>query len=203
MRVSIVDYGVGNIAALLNMFEYIGVEAEAVSDHAGISRAEKLVLPGVGTFDRAMENLRSRGLVDPLNEAVQVRKLPVLGICLGMQLMADHSEEGEQPGLGWIEGAVVQLDPGEARLKVPHVGWSDIRPTAATVLFPVTSIPERFYFVHSYHFVCRHAGDVAARVSYGDDICVAVSKDNVHGVQFHPEKSHRFGMRLLTSFAED
>lgn len=200
--ITIVDYGVGNIEAILNMLEYIGEEAIATGAPEDVAAASKLVLPGVGAFDSCMGNLRQRGLVEPLTHAARQRKVPLLGICVGMQMLAVDSEEGAKPGLGWIDGSVVRIRPQDATLKVPHVGWAEIHPTGTGALFPRSQAPERFYFVHSYHFASRTPDAIAATAHYGTDLCVAVSQDNIHGVQFHPEKSHRFGMRLLKSFAE-
>ncbi|HJW53037.1 MAG TPA: imidazole glycerol phosphate synthase subunit HisH [Burkholderiaceae bacterium] len=198
--VTVVDYGVGNIGALLNMFDHLGVEARASSDPRDIAWADKLVLPGVGAFDRAMSELRGRGLIGPLEEAVLHRRRPVLGVCLGMQLLARRSEEGREAGLGWIDADVRRLHlPVDSDLKVPHIGWMEIRAVGTSELFAASG--ERYYFDHSYHVCCDRAQDVVAVIDYGSELCCAVSARNVHGVQFHPEKSHRFGMRLLRSFA--
>jgi glutamine amidotransferase len=203
-RVSIVDYGVGNIGALLNMFDYLGFEAHAVEDAASILAAERLVLPGIGAFDKAVQTLRDRNLIEPLDEAVRRRLTPVLGVCLGMQLLARSSAEGQLPGLGWIAADVRRIElPAGCRLKVPHIGWSDVKPAGAHSLFLTTQPgeePERFYFDHSYHMVCDDSTDVAATIDYGGSLCCAVERGNVTGMQFHPEKSHRFGMRLLDAW---
>jgi glutamine amidotransferase len=200
--ITIVDYGVGNISALLNMFEYLGVDASATSVPREIIDAQKLVLPGVGAFDKAMRELRERDLVSPLNVAVLERRVPVLGVCLGMQLLARRSEEGSEPGLGWIDADVRRIHPpADSNLKVPHIGWSEIDPTGASPLFERREARERFYFVHSFHMVCERLADVAAQIDYGGPLVCAVGRDNIHGAQFHPEKSHRFGMRLLRDYA--
>lgn len=200
--ITVVDYGVGNIGALLNMFEYLGIEAVATGESSAVANAEKLVLPGVGAFDKAMSTLRARGLVQPLNEAVLERRRPVLGVCLGMQLLARRSEEGNEAGLGWISADVrrISLQAGSA-LKVPHIGWTDVRPVRRSPLFDLQT-RERFYFDHAFHVCCAGSDDVAAVVDYGGELCCAISAGNVYGVQFHPEKSHRFGMRLLNAFAQ-
>ncbi len=200
--ITVIDYGVGNIGALLNMFEYLGIEAQASGDPYVISDAQQLVLPGVGAFDKAMTTLRERHLEAPLNEAVLERRVPVLGVCLGMQLLARGSEEGNEPGLGWLDAQVRRITvPAGLGLKVPHIGWMDILPTRNSALFGLALPPERFYFDHSYHMVCAKSENVTAVIGYGNELCCAVESGNVFGVQFHPEKSHRFGMRLLKAFA--
>lgn len=198
----IVDFGVGNIAALINMYDHLGIECTSSDRPETVASAEKLILPGVGSFDSAIRNLHSRGLVAALDQAVIGRRVPILGVCLGMQLFARKSEEGVLPGLGWIDAEVVRLvAPSDGSIKVPHIGWSEVHAESPSTLFPDVASMERFYFVHSYYMKCSHARDVTAVVSFGGDVCCAVSVGNVYGVQFHPEKSHRFGMRLLRSFA--
>jgi glutamine amidotransferase len=198
----VVDYGLGNIGALLNMFEYLGIDAEASADPSVFASAERIVLPGVGAFDNAMSRLRSRGFVGPLTDAVIGRRVPILGVCLGMQLLTRGSEEGNQPGLGWVDADVRRIRvPDGSPLKVPHIGWADVRPTRRTNLFENSTEAERFYFDHSYYVACDDDRDVAAVIGYGTELCCALSVDNMSGVQFHPEKSHRFGMRLLKAFA--
>lgn len=199
----ILDYGVGNIGALTNMFEYLGVDAEASSDPGRIAAADRLLLPGVGAFDRAMGELNSRGLIAPLKEAVHERGASLLGICLGMQLLGRSSEEGDERGLGFIGGDVVRIPQPEGEaLKVPHMGWGEITVANSSDLFPLEATGERFYFAHSYHLVCDRPADVTATVHYGSELTCAVRSGRVHGAQFHPEKSHRFGMRVLKAFAE-
>jgi glutamine amidotransferase len=201
--ITIVDYGVGNIGALLNMFEYLGIDAQASDTEEVVARADKLVLPGVGAFDKAMSTLRSKSLVAPLSEAVLERRTPILGVCLGMQLLARHSEEGAEAGLGWIDADVRRITlPEGSALKVPNIGWMEVRPTRRSTLFEPEMPTERFYFDHSYYVHCARRDDVAAVIEYGSELTCAISAGNVSGVQFHPEKSHRFGMRLLKTFAE-
>lgn len=200
--ITIIDYGLGNTGALLNMFEFLGFEAQISDDPHAVACADQLVLPGVGSFDRAMINLRERHLESPLKDAVLERQAPVLGVCLGMQLLAHCSEEGGEAGLGLIAGQVKRISvPKDSKLKVPNIGWRAIRPTRPSVLFDPCLPQERFYFVHGYHMVCEESGNVAAVFDYGSELCCAVEHRNIFGVQFHPEKSHRFGMRLLTAFA--
>lgn len=200
--ITVVDYGVGNIGALLNMLEYVGVDAEASRDAQTIADASRLILPGVGAFDKAMSTLRSRELINALDHAVLRRRVPVLGVCLGMQLLARRSEEGIEAGLGWIAADVkrIAVDPA-SRLKVPHIGWSDAVPARVGTLFGDSLQGERFYFDHGYHVVCDAGSVIAATVDYGAALCCAVQSGHIHGVQFHPEKSHRHGMRLLERFA--
>lgn len=199
--ITVVDYGVGNIGAILNMLDYLGIDAQASGNPEVLERADQLILPGVGAFDKAMSTLRARKLIEPLNRAVIERKIPVMGVCLGMQLLARRSEEGNETGLGWIDADVrrITLPEGSAR-KVPHIGWMDIQPTRRSLLFAPGLPSERFYFDHSYHVTCDRQEDVSAIIDYGMPMCCAVQVGNVSGVQFHPEKSHRFGMRLLREF---
>lgn len=200
-QVVVVDYGVGNIGALLNMLEHLGISAVFSGDPKVIADAERILLPGVGAFDKAMSELRRRSLIDSLTEAAVVRRRPLLGICLGMQLLAVSSEEGHENGLGWIDAQVKRIDvTGYASLKVPHVGWAQVRSLRKSSLFDFPAQNSRFYFVHSYHMSCGDRGDVAAVVDYGVPLCCSVAKGNIFGVQFHPEKSHRFGMEILSRF---
>lgn len=200
--ITIVDYGVGNLASLLNMFEFVGVEARSSSDAAEIVTASHLVLPGVGAFDRAMSVLTASGLIEPLTIAVQQRGVPVMGVCLGMQLLGNASEEGKLPGLGYIDARCVRIvPPAQSRLKVPNNGWLVTQPAKRSPLFPDADEFNRFYYNHSYHMVCANPGDVAADFDYGYRLCCAVQHENIMGIQFHPEKSHQFGMRLLKRFA--
>lgn len=200
----IVDYGMGNLGSIRNMLRKIGAPSLVSSDPAEIEKADKLILPGVGSFDAGMRNLADRGLVAPLAEMVAARRTPILGICLGMQLMGKRSEEGVRPGLGWIDAEVIRFHPPPAagRLKVPHMGWNTLEPRKDCLLFRGAGPELRFYFVHSYHVVCRDPSDVAATTPHGVDFVSAFQRGNLYGVQFHPEKSHRFGMALLRNFSE-
>lgn len=200
--ITIIDYGMGNLGSIANMLRKLGVEAVVSHSADDIDRAEKLILPGVGSFDHGMRNLRERGLVPVLEDQVHRRATPLLGICLGMQLMGRGSAEGCEPGLGWIDADNVRLRPGpdNDRLKVPHMGWNTVR-LAADGPDSLGS-DSRFYFVHSFHLACRDDGDVLAWTTHGVPFVSAVRRDNLLGVQFHPEKSHRFGLRLLGDFAE-
>lgn len=199
--ITIVDYGMGNVGSIRNMLKKIGAGAEISADPARIAAATKLILPGVGAFDAGMANLHASGLIPLLNERVVHAGVPVLGICLGMQLMAHHSSEGSRSGLGWIDAEVQRLQPADPALKVPHMGWSTVRVLRSAPL--VDDLPDepRFYFVHSYFIRCRNAGDVLLETRYGEPFASAVQHANMWGVQFHPEKSHRYGMQLLRNFA--
>jgi glutamine amidotransferase len=200
-RVAVIDYGMGNIGSICKMLRLVGAEPVVSSDPRQLREVDRLVLPGIGHFDRAMTNLAATGLVDELKEVVQRREIPILGICLGMQLMCAASEEGTQAGLGFLDARVRRFEfPGERRLKVPHMGWRDLQIVRPSALFDGLDDASRFYFVHSYFVDCANDDDVLARATYGDAFVAAFARDNVQGVQFHPEKSHRFGIRLFQNF---
>jgi len=202
--ITVVEYGVGNVGAILNMLDHLEIDAVASSDPRQLESAERLILPGVGAFDVAMRALHAHGLLGPLESAVLGKRVPVLGVCLGMQLLARRSEEGAESGLGWIAADVVRIPVSDPRVtKIPHVGWTDVRITRPNRLLEESGSAQRFYFVHSYIMRCDKSVDVTATFDYGDQsqLCCAVEKDNVMGVQFHPEKSHRFGMQVLRRFA--
>lgn len=199
----IVDCGIGNLGSVLNMFRRIGVPAVVTGDPAVVAEAERLVLPGVGAFDHGMKSLRQSGLIPTLERRVLRERTPILGICLGLQLFMQGSEEGVEPGLGWLHGRTVRFRLSEPRhqgLRVPHMGWNTVKPAQPGV-WPSLSDGPRFYFVHSYHIECDDEGDVLATARYGYDFAVAARRGNVMGVQFHPEKSHRYGMAVLRDFA--
>ena len=201
--IAIVDYGVGNLGSILNMFRKIGIEAVVTADPSGIEKAEKLILPGVGAFDTAMKNIRDLKLLDVLNQKVIVDKTPVIGLCLGMQILTESSEEGKMPGLGWIKGKTIRFRFEESRndLKIPHMGWNTVEIKNPSPLVEELDKNSRFYFVHSYHIDCKDKEDVTAVTNYGYDFHSVVKKENIYGIQFHPEKSHKFGMKLLENFA--
>ncbi len=200
--ISVVDYGVANLGSMLNMLRKVGVEAERVSTPAQIADAEKIVLPGIGAFDQGMSALAERGLVEPLKSKVLVEGTPILGVCLGMQMLGGGSEEGELGGLRLVEGTCRRFRPPTVSgLKVPHMGWSRVMPRRESPLLSGLADQSRFYFVHSYHFCCEDPHDVLAVSSYGDEFVSMINRRNIFGVQFHPEKSHRFGMTLLRNFA--
>lgn len=200
--ITVVDYGIGNLGSVLNMFRKIGVEAQRSADPEVIAQADKLLLPGVGAFDRAMRALHDSNMVEPLNHSVLRRGATVLGICLGMQLLTNGSAEGVLPGLGWIPGSAQRLELGpDSKLRIPHMGWARLEPVSDSALLAGLDDHSRFYFVHSFGVVCERDADVLARARHGQPFTAAVAHANVYGVQFHPEKSHRFGMQLLKNFA--
>ena len=201
--ITIVNYGMGNIGSIANMLKKIGAEACVSGDPAAIACADKLILPGVGAFDNGMANLTQRGLIPALTEAVLQRRAPILGLCLGMQLFGRRSEEGRVAGLGWIDGECIRFrfEGEQARLKIPHMGWNQVQ--IASRPSPLQGMPEhtRFYFVHSYHMRCADPAAVLTTTDYGGRFVSGVMRDNIIGLQFHPEKSHRFGMELFRNFA--
>ena len=200
--IAVVNYGLGNLTSIGNMFRKLGREAVITADPAVIRDAEKLLIPGVGHFARGMANLRESGLQTLLNELVLEEKRPVLGICLGAQLMTMHSEEGDADGLQWVDIQTRRFDNARlGGLKVPHMGWSDITVRDDSPLWHNLPPEPRFYHVHSYHFVTDETALVSATAVYGYEFVTAFRKDNIFGTQFHPEKSHKFGMAVLDNFA--
>ena len=201
--IKIIDYGLGNILAFQNMYKRLNIDVEVARDAAALQGAEKLILPGVGAFDHAMALLQASGMRPVLDELVLDRHIPVLGVCVGMQILANGSDEGSLPGLGWIDGRVKDFRAlALSGLRVPHMGWNDAKPAGEQRLFANLGDDASFYFLHSYYFHCERQDDVAAVSGYGVDFTSAVCRGNVLGVQFHLEKSHHFGARLLRNFAE-
>lgn len=197
----IINYGIGNLTSIFNILKKIGAKAAISSDKADILNAEKLILPGVGNFDHCMKQFNSSGLREAVEKKVFEFKTPVLGICAGCQMLMQKSEEGNEPGLGWIDGEVVHFDTSllGADHKIPHMGWTKVHRRNETALY--TDMDElRFYFVHSYHIHSGNTSIVTGTASYGYEFIASVAKDNIQGVQFHPEKSHRFGMQLYSNF---
>lgn len=199
--ISIVDYGVANLGSIRNMLRKLGLEAELVSTADDIARAAKIILPGIGAFDHGMKALSERGLVEPLRIKAMQEHIPFLGICLGMQLMGQGSEEGAQPGLGLVASKCMRFrfPPGQP-LKVPHMGWNEPIARRESPLLKGLEAGARFYFTHSYHLVCDDPADVLAVAMHGNEFTAMIERGNLMGVQFHPEKSHRYGMTLLRNF---
>lgn len=201
--ITIVDYGVGNIRSIQNMFKKIGEDAVVATSENDIKNASKLILPGVGAFDTCAEKLAHSGLQPILHKKVIEEHTPVLGICVGMQLMTEGSEEGALPGLGWIKGRTVRFNPSlmPTGTKIPHMGWADVEQVKPSRLFDSMYSEPRFYFVHSYYVQAADNADVLAQTKVGTNITVAIERNNITAVQFHPEKSHKHGMKLLENFA--
>ncbi|WP_106640334.1 imidazole glycerol phosphate synthase subunit HisH [Allosphingosinicella vermicomposti] len=197
--ITIVDYGIGNLGSIRNMFKRAGVLSHVTSDLSQIASAEKLLLPGVGAFDNAMKRINENGFRDVLDEQAS-QGTPILGICLGMQLLTNGSEEGNLPGLGWIAGHARRI-PAVDGLKVPHMGWNVVRSTGHGPLIADLPLNSRFYFVHSYAVHVEDPRHSLLRTTYGIDFDAAIHRGNIYGAQFHPEKSHRFGLQFLTNFA--
>lgn len=199
--ITIVDYGVGNLGSIRNMLKRIGAQVEISGDAGAIAAARKLLLPGVGAFDHAMQRLDASGLRATLDRKALVEKVPVLGICLGMQLLTRSSEEGALPGLGWIPAQTIRF-PARPDIKVPHMGWNIVEPGAASELTAGMEPETRFYFVHSYYVKTDSPENSILRARHGLTFDAAIQAGNIMGVQFHPEKSHRFGKHLLANFAK-
>lgn len=201
--ITIINYGVGNIFAFQNVFKRLNIETKIASDKNDLIGAEKLLLPGVGSFDFAMTQLNNSGMRESLDILVQEQKTPVIGICVGMQMMAKRSDEGEMQGLGWIDAEVLKFDEKLIyhRTKLPHMGWNDVSPIVANPLFNELEEDSIFYFLHSYYFHCNNNNDIIARSNYGIEFSSAVNSQNIYGIQFHPEKSHNYGEKLLLNFS--
>jgi glutamine amidotransferase len=203
--IAIVNYGVGNLGSIFNMLKKVGCTDTVITSREDeIRAADKIILPGVGSFDAGMDKINGSGLLGVLNEVVLVEKKPLLGICLGMQLLTKGSEEGQSAGIGWIDAHTCRFrfEGENAGLKVPHMGWNEVRPLKEGRLISDIGDPARFYFVHSYYVKCADPADALMSCHYGIDFTCAVQHENIMGVQFHPEKSHKFGMRLLKNFAD-
>ena len=202
--IHIIDYGLGNIHAFLNLYKRLGIDATSCKIASDLEGASKIILPGVGSFDHALDLLNDSGMRPVLESLVLKDEVPLLGICVGMQILASTSDEGHLPGLGWIPGNVRSFitNNNSSNLPFPHMGWNDISIKSKHPLFSSLETDARFYFLHSYYFECDQPSHVAATASYGLDFSCAVSTNNIYGVQFHPEKSHHFGSQLLRNFSE-
>jgi len=201
--ISIVDYGAGNVFAFKNIFRRSGIPVQSVNSAESLSRATKIILPGVGSFDWAMRKLHQSGMIETLNDKVKNEKVPVLGVCVGMQIMAHSSEEGELPGLSWIDAQVKRFDTNKIlhKTKLPHMGWNKVEIVKSTKLFKGIKDP-RYYFLHSFYMETNEPSDILGKTDYGNNFTSAIASDNVYATQFHPEKSHELGIQLLVNFAK-
>lgn len=201
--ITIINYGIGNLTSVKNMLRKAGADHVVISSELeDIEKADKFLLPGVGHFDYGMKKLKESGLIPVIEQKVLVERIPILGICLGAQLMTNRSDEGNSHGLGWVDGETISfnkevLPPG---YKIPHMGWNYIKTSKDCILFKDMYSDPRFYFVHSYHFMMQNSKDIWLQTEYGYEFCAAFQKDNIYACQFHPEKSHKFGLKLMENF---
>lgn len=202
--ITLIDYGVGNLNAFLNVYKRVDVPAKIARTASDLSDAEKIILPGVGHFDHAMRKLNASGMRDKLDELVLHKKVPVIGICVGMQMMANYSEEGDEEGLKWIDAGVKKFNESKIKYvtKLPHMGWNDVKPVKDLNLFRGLETDAIFYFLHSYYFECKNTDDIMAVSEYGVAFTSAAHHQNRYGIQFHPEKSHHYGEKLLYNFSQ-
>lgn len=201
--ITLIDYGVGNIFAFQNVYKRLNIPTKIAKTHEDLADAIKLILPGVGSFDYAMAQLNASGMREKLDELVLGKKVPVIGICVGMQMMGNRSDEGKLEGLKWIDSEILKFDENliQQRTKLPHMGWNDVAPIKNHPLFIGLEKEAIFYFLHSFYFHCNNPTDRIAVSDYGLSFSSAVNKDNIYGIQFHPEKSHQYGEKLLHNFA--
>ena len=201
--IAIIDYGLGNVRSVFGAVKKVGFEPILTADYDTLAKAEKLILPGVGAFGNGMNNLRELGLVDILNELVITKKKPLLGICLGAQLLSKVSYEfGKHAGLGWLDAEVIRLEPKNEDIRIPHVGWNDFQKTKDSILTNDIPSDALFYYVHSYHIKCNNLSIIAGTCHYGVTFTAAVIQDNIYATQFHPEKSQISGLKMLQNFLE-
>lgn len=202
--ITIIDYGVGNIYAFQNVYKRLNIPTKIAKKVEDLEDVEKIILPGVGAFDYAMTRLNKSGMREKLDELVLKERKPVIGICVGMQMMANGSDEGNLEGLKWIDADVKRFDESTIKFKtkLPHMGWNDVVPIKEHVLYKGLETGALFYFLHSYYFLCRKEEDIIASSEYGVNFTSSVNHDNIYGIQFHPEKSHQYGETLLHNFAK-
>ncbi|MEO6731749.1 MAG: imidazole glycerol phosphate synthase subunit HisH [Ferruginibacter sp.] len=201
--IALIDYGVGNIRAFTNIYKKLGIPVKIAQSIDDLTDITKLILPGVGAFDHAMKQLNQSGMRKRLDELVIESKVPVVGICVGMQMLAHASDEGKFPGLGWLDASVKKFDGDKISYSthLPHMGWNDVKHVKENDILKGLEKDAKFYFLHSYYFHCNNSSDIIATTDYGIEFSCAVNRNNIYGVQFHPEKSHEFGIRLLKNFA--
>jgi imidazole glycerol-phosphate synthase subunit HisH len=200
--ITIVNYGVGNLASVKNMLKKAGFESELATDPDTIEKASKIILPGIGAFDHCMIEFNKSGLREVVTKKVIENKTPLLGICVGLQMLMENSEEGVEPGLGWIAGKTIKFKKEKlGDLKIPHMGWTEVSISKSSGLTMELGEKPRFYFVHSYHVQPENKSDELLTARYGYDFTAAICRDNIYGAQFHPEKSHKYGMKVLENFA--
>ncbi len=204
--IGIIDYGLGNPGSVANAFQRLHIPTGICREPAELRKFRSLILPGVGAFDAGMQKLADKGWLGPLNKAVLEQGKPFLGICLGMQMLGTRSEEGSLPGLGWLDAVSCRIPSGdqplEKPLRLPHMGWNEVQITRLNPVLALDEPDHRFYFVHSYHLKCLHSENAIGKTCYGIEFDSAVQRDHIFGTQFHPEKSHKYGLRLLASFAK-
>lgn len=202
--ITLIDYGIGNICAFQNVYKRLDIPTKIAKTSFDLEGAEKLILPGVGAFDYAMQQLNASGMRDKLDELVLEKKIPVIGICVGMQMMGNKSEEGREVGLKWMDAEIIKFDESliHQRTKLPHMGWNDVVPVSNHPLFSRLENNAIFYFLHSYYFKCNNQSNTIAISDYGLKFTSAANVDNIYGIQFHPEKSHQYGEILLDNFAK-
>lgn len=200
-RIVIIDYGMGNLRSVQKKFQRVGAEALITSNLKEIAKANKLILPGIGHFANGVSNLKKNGIWETLNQKVLDEKVPILGICLGMQLMAKHSEEGDIEGLGWFDADIIKFQiKNRLKYKVPHMGWNNAVVNKNNLLFKNASVKSMYYFVHSYHIKCFNSEDILTTTEYEYPFTSSIHRDNIYGTQFHPEKSHDWGELLFKNF---
>ena len=202
--ITLINYGSGNIQAIANIYNRLNIKYQISKEESDLKNSDKLILPGVGDFDETMKLLQNLNILDTLNELVLIKKIPILGVCVGMQILGNSSEEGTTPGFGWIKGKVKKFDITKLSQKphLPHMGWNNVHPAKDTSLFKNVTIENGFYFLHSYYFDCSSQDDILAYSEYGIKFPSAINNENVFGFQFHPEKSHQNGIELFKNFAE-
>ena len=202
--ITLIDYGVGNIFAFQNVYKRLNIPTKIAKTAADLDDAQKLILPGVGAFDYAMGQLNASGMRQKLDELVLEKNIPIIGICVGMQMMGNRSDEGNSEGLKWIDADILKFDESliQQRTKLPHMGWNDVSPITGHPLFKELEKDAIFYFLHSYFFKCNIPANSIAISDYGISFTSAVNSNNIYGIQFHPEKSHQYGEKLLQNFAQ-